>query len=90
MKEKNLNRIVSHAMTCVLDEAEYYIFHSQAQGAFILFNSVYELMKVSLDGVTYLNSDQLTPNQKVCRSPNHLCQIRLHGLVCSLNSGGSC
>lgn len=64
MSEKTLERIVSHAMHCELDdELEFYAY--EAEGVFLLFNSVYNLVQVSFDGVTSLRSELLTSNQKV-------------------------
>lgn len=66
MSHEYLDEIVSKANQCVLDDEERYAYNAKAQGAFLIFNSLYELTKVSLDGVTFLNSDQLTSDQKVC------------------------
>uniref|UniRef100_A0A1J3DZN0 Putative WRKY transcription factor 19 n=1 Tax=Noccaea caerulescens TaxID=107243 RepID=A0A1J3DZN0_NOCCA len=65
VSKKTLERIVSHAMDCYFDdEVEFYAYDAQAEGVFLLFNSVYNLVQVSFDGVTSLRSELLTSNQK--------------------------
>ncbi|WZZ36827.1 hypothetical protein YC2023_020228 [Brassica napus] len=56
--------IVSHAMECVLDEAECYIYDATtAPGVSLIFNSVYEVVKVYISDGTFRNPDQLPAYQ---------------------------
>nr|VDC80928.1 unnamed protein product [Brassica rapa] len=64
VSKKTLDTIVSHAMYCVLDGDKFYAYEVKDQGVFLLFNSFYELVQVSFNGVTSLNCHQLTSNQK--------------------------
>ncbi|CAE6123057.1 unnamed protein product [Arabidopsis arenosa] len=63
ISKKTWKTIVSHAMDCVLDETECYIYNANTQGVTLLFNSVYELLKVSFNGVDIQNLDQPILNQ---------------------------
>ncbi|KAG7556629.1 CALMODULIN-BINDING PROTEIN60 [Arabidopsis suecica] len=63
ISKKTWKTIVSHAMDCVLDETECYIYNANTQGVTLLFNSVYELIKVSFNGVDIQNLDQPILNQ---------------------------
>lgn len=55
--------IVSHAMNCVLDETECYIYNANALDVSLLFNSVFEVIKVFFNGGAFRNADQLTSYQ---------------------------
>lgn len=50
-------------MDCVLDETECYIYNANTPGVTLLFNSVYELIKVSFNGDDIQNLDQPILNQ---------------------------
>lgn len=53
--------VVSHAMNCVLDETECYLYNANALDVSLVFNSVYELIKVFfINGGSIRNADQLT------------------------------
>ncbi|KAL9280759.1 Calmodulin-binding protein 60 G [Arabidopsis thaliana] len=58
VSKKTWNTIVSHAMDCVLDETECYIYNANTPGVTLLFNSVYELIRVSFNGNDIQNLDQ--------------------------------
>ncbi|KAL0738684.1 hypothetical protein Bca4012_014894 [Brassica carinata] len=58
ISKKIWESIVSHAMCCVLDETECYIYDAIAHDVSLVFNSVYEVTKVSIGGVLR-NVDQL-------------------------------
>lgn len=45
-------------MDCVLDETECYIYNANTPGVTLLFNSVYELIRVSFNGNDIQNLDQ--------------------------------
>uniref|UniRef100_A0A1J3CUQ4 Calmodulin-binding protein 60 G n=1 Tax=Noccaea caerulescens TaxID=107243 RepID=A0A1J3CUQ4_NOCCA len=55
--------IVAHAMRCVLDETECYMYNANANGISLLFNSVYEVVKVYFGDGTVGNPDQLPTYQ---------------------------
>ncbi|CAN7045545.1 unnamed protein product [Brassica rapa subsp. trilocularis] len=55
--------IVSHAMECVLDESECYIYDTTALGVSLIFNSVYEVIKVYFSDGTFGSPDQLPAYQ---------------------------
>ncbi|KFK26453.1 hypothetical protein AALP_AA8G250300 [Arabis alpina] len=55
--------IISHAMTCVLDVTECYIYNANALDVSLVFNSVYELIKVIFNGGACRNADQLSSYQ---------------------------
>ncbi|KAL1212774.1 Calmodulin-binding protein 60 G [Cardamine amara subsp. amara] len=65
VSKRTWESIVSHAMRCVLAETECYIYNSNAyNGASLLFNSFYEMIKVSLSvGGPYQNVHELTNYQ---------------------------
>lgn len=50
-------------MQCVLDEKERYIYNGTASGESLIFNSVYEVIKVSLSDGTFWNPDELPTYQ---------------------------
>lgn len=51
-------------MECVLDEAECYIYDATtAPGVSLIFNSVYEVVKVYISDGTFRNPDQLPAYQ---------------------------
>ncbi|KAJ0248485.1 Calmodulin-binding protein 60 G [Hirschfeldia incana] len=62
ISKKIWESIVSHAMSCVLDETEYYIYDATAHDVSLVFNSVYEVTKVFIGGVLR-NVDQLPSYQ---------------------------
>ncbi|KAF8105450.1 hypothetical protein N665_0157s0038 [Sinapis alba] len=62
ISKKIWESIVSHAMCCVLDEAECYIYDSIAHDVSLVLNSVYEVTKVFIDGALR-NVDQLPSYQ---------------------------
>ncbi|CAH8388571.1 unnamed protein product [Eruca vesicaria subsp. sativa] len=51
--------IVSHAMKCVLDETERYIYTGTSHDESLIFNSVYEVIKVCLSDGTFRNPDEV-------------------------------
>ncbi|CAA7017157.1 unnamed protein product [Microthlaspi erraticum] len=59
ISKRTWEAIVSHAMRCVLDETECYIYNANAHGVSLLFNSVYEVIKVYFGDGTVVNPDQL-------------------------------
>ncbi|CAL9231704.1 unnamed protein product [Arabidopsis halleri] len=63
ISKKIWNIIVSHAMDCVLDETECYTYDANTPGVTLLFNSVYELIKVSFNGDDIQDLDQPILNQ---------------------------
>ncbi|KAJ4877653.1 Calmodulin-binding protein 60 G [Raphanus sativus] len=63
ISKKEWEAIVSHAMQCVLDERERYIYNGTANGESLIFNSVYEVIKVSLSDGTFWNPDELPTYQ---------------------------
>lgn len=76
LSKETLDTIVSHAMHCVLDGDKFYAYEVKDQGVFLLFNSFYELVQLSFDGVTSLNCHQLTSNQKVRQSSSWILLIK--------------
>ncbi|KAJ0253147.1 Calmodulin-binding protein 60 G [Hirschfeldia incana] len=54
--------IVSHAMQCVLDETERYIYNANADGS-LIFNSVYDVIKVCFSDGTFRNPDEIPTYQ---------------------------
>ncbi|KAF3564481.1 hypothetical protein DY000_02011258 [Brassica cretica] len=54
ISKRKWEAIVSHAMQCVLDETERYIYNANALDGSLIFNSVYEVIKVSLSDGTPL------------------------------------
>ncbi|KAJ4887994.1 Calmodulin-binding protein 60 G [Raphanus sativus] len=65
ISKRTYEAIVSHAMECVLDEAECYIYNTTALGVSLIFNSVYEVIKVYFSDGTFQNPDQLPAYQLV-------------------------
>ncbi|CAH8360257.1 unnamed protein product [Eruca vesicaria subsp. sativa] len=64
ISKKTFEAIVSHAKQCVLDEAECYIYNATtALGVSLIFNSVYEVIKVCFSDGTFRNPDQLPTYQ---------------------------
>ena len=50
-------------MQCVLDETERYIYNANALDGSLIFNSVYEVIKVSLSDGTFRNPDEIPTYQ---------------------------
>lgn len=50
-------------MECVLDESECYIYDTTALGVSLIFNSVYEVIKVYFSDGTFGSPDQLPAYQ---------------------------
>ncbi|CAE6123103.1 unnamed protein product [Arabidopsis arenosa] len=65
ISKRTWKTIVSHAMDCILDETECYIYNANTPGITLLFNSVYELIKVSTSGDDFQNVNQLTNHQPI-------------------------
>ncbi|KAF8084502.1 hypothetical protein N665_0715s0008 [Sinapis alba] len=63
ISKRTYEAVVSHAMECVLDEAECYIYNTTAPGVSLIFNSVYEVIKVCFSDGTSQNPDQLPAYQ---------------------------
>ncbi|KAL0792430.1 hypothetical protein Bca101_063807 [Brassica carinata] len=63
ISKRTYETIVSHAMECVLDEAECYIYNTTALGVSLILNSVYEVIKVYFSDGTFQNPDQLPSYQ---------------------------
>ncbi|WZZ74696.1 hypothetical protein YC2023_086066 [Brassica napus] len=62
ISKKIWESIVSHAMCCVLDETECYVYDANGHDVSLVFNSVYEVTKVFIGGVLR-NVDQLPSYQ---------------------------
>nr|VDD28216.1 unnamed protein product [Brassica oleracea] len=63
ISKRKWEAIVSHAMQCVLDETERYIYNANALDGSLIFNSVYEVIKVSLSDGTFRNPDEIPTYQ---------------------------
>ncbi|CAH8330833.1 unnamed protein product [Eruca vesicaria subsp. sativa] len=63
ISKKIWESIVSHAMNCVLDETECYIYDSFAHDVSLVFNSVYEVTQVFIGGA--LRSTDQLPNYQL-------------------------
>lgn len=63
ISKRKWEAIVSHAMQCVLDETERYIYNANALDGSLIFNSVYEVIKVSLSDGTFRNPDEVPTYQ---------------------------
>ncbi|KAE8711531.1 Calmodulin-binding protein [Hibiscus syriacus] len=57
--------IVEHALTCVLDDDEWYTYYGAAQGVGLLLNSIYQVIEVTFDGQNYLPVENLNFSQKL-------------------------
>lgn len=58
---KNWQKMIEHAMTCVIDEQRY--MYRTANGI-LLFDSIYRVVGVSFDGHNYISIELLNDNQK--------------------------
>ncbi|KAG2316583.1 hypothetical protein Bca52824_019705 [Brassica carinata] len=63
ISKRTWETIVSHAMKCVLDETERYIYNATAHEESLIFNSVYEVIKVYLSDGTFRNPDEVPTYQ---------------------------
>lgn len=57
--------MVDHARTCVINDDEFYTYHSAADGVHLLFNSVYKLVGAAFDGESYQQIGQIPCGRKV-------------------------
>ncbi|XP_022019461.2 calmodulin-binding protein 60 B [Helianthus annuus] len=55
--------IVKHAKTCILDD-KVYLYRCVADGIGILFNSIFEVVGATFDGVSHLSMNELDEFQK--------------------------
>ena len=59
ISKKSKETIIEHAKTSAVDDKEYYIYHAPQQPISLLFNSIYEVVGVSLNGQNYRSPDTL-------------------------------
>ncbi|KAF8018343.1 hypothetical protein BT93_H3283 [Corymbia citriodora subsp. variegata] len=64
VSKKIWDTIVEHAMTCIVDDDEAYIYFDGLQGAGLLFNSTYKVISATFDGQNYHPLENLTLHQK--------------------------
>ncbi|XP_039005602.1 protein SAR DEFICIENT 1-like [Hibiscus syriacus] len=57
--------IIEHALTCVLDDDEWYTYYGAAQRVGLLLNSIYQVIEVTFDGQNYLPVENLNFSQKL-------------------------
>ena len=57
--------IIEHALSCVLDDDEWYAYYGAAQRAGLLLNSIYRVVAATFDGHNYQPVENLTFSQKV-------------------------
>lgn len=57
---------MAHAAECVLDDKKY--IYTNAQGSSLMFNSIYSLIGVTFDGLTYIPMHSLPAYQRVVAS----------------------
>ncbi|KAL1549760.1 calmodulin-binding protein 60 B-like [Salvia divinorum] len=57
ISNKKWDIIVAHAAECIIDDKKY--IYTNAQGTSLLFNSIYNLIGVTFDGLTYLSMHSL-------------------------------
>ncbi|XP_047964122.1 calmodulin-binding protein 60 B-like [Salvia hispanica] len=62
MSNKKWETIVAHAAECVLDDKKY--IYTNAQGSSLMFNSIYSLIGVTFDGLTYIPMHSLPAYQR--------------------------
>lgn len=65
MSNKTWEAIVEHAVTCIVDDNEAYIYFDASQSAGLLFNSTYKVISATFDGQNYHRLENLTFHQKV-------------------------
>ncbi|XP_057792101.1 calmodulin-binding protein 60 B-like isoform X2 [Salvia miltiorrhiza] len=71
---------VGHAAECILDDNKY--VYTSGQGAVLLFNSIYSLVGVAFDGLSYLSVDALDAYQtKMAEELKQQAFENLNGLV---------
>lgn len=59
--------MVKHALSCVVEDKEYYSYNPESQKPGILFNSIYKVIGATFDGQSYLSLDKLTLDEMVSR-----------------------
>ncbi|KAE8691259.1 Calmodulin-binding protein [Hibiscus syriacus] len=59
------DRIKEHALTCVLDDDEWYAYNGATQRVGLLLNSIYQVIEVTFDGQNYLPVENLNFSRKL-------------------------
>ncbi|GMI88877.1 hypothetical protein like AT2G18750 [Hibiscus trionum] len=57
--------IIEHALSCVLDDDEWYTYYGAAHRVGLLLNSIYQVVEVTFDGQNYMPVEKLTFSQKL-------------------------
>ncbi|CAL0302319.1 unnamed protein product [Lupinus luteus] len=65
ISKKSWLAITAHAKTCVIDDSKLYIYQTEEPPIGLVFNSIYNLVEVTFDGLNYFSLDTLTPNDKI-------------------------
>ncbi|KAI6692363.1 hypothetical protein NL676_020073 [Syzygium grande] len=64
VSNKTWEAIVEHAVTCIVDDNEAYIYFDASQSAGLLLNSTYKVISATFDGQNYHQLENLTVHQK--------------------------
>ena len=54
-----------HAKACVIDDYNFYIYHTAEQPVGLLFNCLHAFVGVTVDGQNNRTPDTFTPNEKL-------------------------
>ncbi|XP_022748242.1 calmodulin-binding protein 60 B-like [Durio zibethinus] len=65
ISNKVWDTIIEHALSCVLDDDEWYAYYGAAQRVVLLLNSIYQVVAATFDGQNYLPAEKLTFSQKL-------------------------
>ncbi|XVF41795.1 hypothetical protein PTKIN_Ptkin01aG0309300 [Pterospermum kingtungense] len=57
--------IIEHALSCVIDDDEWYTYYGAAQRVGLLLNSIYKVVAATFDGQSYQPVEKLTFSQKL-------------------------
>lgn len=72
--------IYRHAMTCIIDDNEAYIYFDASQSAGLLFNATYKVISATFDGQNYHPLENLTFHQKhLVRNLKQQAYLNLNG-----------
>ena len=65
ISRKSKEVIIEHAKASAIDDKEYYIYRAPQQPISLVFNSIYEVVGVDLDGQNYRTPDTLNLDAEV-------------------------
>jgi hypothetical protein len=63
-----LETIIQEAKTRFVDDGMRYIYHINGDSVALQFNSIYQVVAATLDGLNYRSVEELTPKEKVCNN----------------------